>query len=125
MHRVLSAKSLLAASIAFGSLVAATGAHAQSDNLISVTVGMALNRVLQGQVHVAPVQAAPVQPRHVQGPDRRGPWGDLDRDGIANGYDRYDRHDDRRVAVAGPRGDADRDGVPNRYDRAPNNPRFR
>jgi hypothetical protein len=59
MHRVLPPKSLLAASIAFGSLVAATGAHAQSNDLISVTVGMALNRVLQGQVHVAPVQAAP------------------------------------------------------------------
>jgi hypothetical protein len=97
MHRVLPPKSLLAASIAFSSLVAATGAHAQSNDLISVTVGMALTRVLQGKVHVAPVQAS----------------------------NRYDRHDARRVAVAGPRGDADRDGVPNRYDRAPNNPRFR
>jgi hypothetical protein len=123
MQRVISAKSLLAVSIAFGSLIAATGARAQgvSNDFISVTVGTALHRV-----ESAPVHAAPVQPRHVQAPDRhdhaRGPWGDVDRDGVPN---RYDRHDDRRVAAAGPWGDADRDGVPNRYDRAPYNPRFR
>jgi hypothetical protein len=122
MHRVISAKSLLAASIALGSLIAATGARAQgvSTDFVSVTVGTTLHRVQSAPVH------APVQPRHVQAPDRRdhlrGPWRDVDRDGIAN---RYDRQDDRRVAVAGPWGDADRDGVPNRYDRAPYNPRFR
>jgi hypothetical protein len=123
MQRFLSAKSLLAVSVALGSLVVATGARAQgvSNGFVTVTVGTASHRVQS-----APVHAAPVQPRHVQAPDRRdhmrGPWGDVDRDGIAN---RYDRHDDRRVAVARPWGDADRDGVPNRYDRAPYNPRFR
>jgi hypothetical protein len=128
MQRFLSAKSLLAVSVALGSLVVATGARAQgvSNGFVTVTVGTASHRVQSAPVHAAPVHAAPVQPRHVQAPDRRdhmrGPWGDVDRDGIAN---RYDRHDDRRFAVAGPWGDADRDGVPNRYDRAPYNPRFR
>ena len=37
---------------------------------------------------------------------RFGPYGDLDRDGVRNQYDR----------------DVDGDGVPNRYDRAPQNP---
>jgi hypothetical protein len=123
MQRFLSAKSLLAVSVALGSLVVATGARAQgvSNGFVTVTVGTASHRVQS-----APVHAAPVHPRHVQAPDRRdhmrGPWGHVDRDGIAN---RYDRHDDRRVAVARPWGDTDRDGVPNRYDRAPYNPRFR
>lgn len=75
-------------------------------------------------VQPAPVyaQRAPVyaQPRVVHARGReRGPWGDADHDGVPN---RYDRHDDRRVAYGGGWGDADGDGVPNRYDRAPNNP---
>jgi hypothetical protein len=37
---------------------------------------------------------------------RRGAWGDRDRDGVPNRYDR----------------DRDGDGVPNYYDRRPNNP---
>ena len=54
----------------------------------------------------------PVQPSYgwyAQGGDprayRRG-WGDRDRDGVPNRYDR----------------DRDGDGVPNRYDRRPDNP---
>lgn len=43
---------------------------------------------------------------------RAGGWGDRDRDGIPN---RYDRYDNRRGAYG--RGDRDRDGVPNRFDR--------
>ncbi|MBA2961761.1 MULTISPECIES: hypothetical protein [Ramlibacter] len=134
MHSILSAKSLLAAAIALGSLAAVTGAHAQgpSNGFVSVTVGTPVRQVQPVAVHVEPTRAyipsGPVhgQPRYVQAPERRdhvrGPWGDTDRDGIPN---RYDRHDDRRVAATGPWGDADRDGVLNRYDRAPYNPRFR
>jgi len=44
--------------------------------------------------------------RHQRFASRFGPYGDLDRDGIRNQYDR----------------DVDGDGVPNRYDRAPQNP---
>jgi hypothetical protein len=46
-------------------------------------------------------------------PPQGGPYGDRDRDGIPN---RYDRHDDRRGAY----GDRDHDGIPNRYDRFDN-----
>ena len=45
-------------------------------------------------------------------PDRyqaERPYGDRDRDGIPN---RYDRHDNRQGAF----GDRDRDGIPNAYD---------
>jgi hypothetical protein len=46
--------------------------------------------------------------------ERRGPYGDRDRDGIAN---RYDNDDDRRGRRFGPYGDLDRDGIRNRNDR--------
>jgi hypothetical protein len=72
------------------------------------------------------VQPQPVymQPQPVYGYSRGGAWGDRDRDGIPNAYDRWDNrqnwhHGGHR---GGPRGDADRDGVPNRFDRAPANP---
>lgn len=64
------------------------------------------------------VQPAPVyyerQDRY--GQDRHDRYGH-DR----YGYDRHDHRHHRR----GPWGDADRDGVPNRYDRAPYNPYYR
>jgi len=69
------------------------------------------------------VQPAPVyvQPAVVYGSNRRGPWGDRDGDGIANVYDhRDDRHRHGRHARA--YGDYDRDGTPDRYDRFPVNP---
>jgi len=53
----------------------------------------------------------------------QGAWGDADRDGVPNVYDRDSRFYDARAAYRhGGWGDADRDGVPNRYDRAPTNP---
>jgi hypothetical protein len=55
--------------------------------------------------------------------ERRGPYGDSDRDGIANVYDRDSRFYDPRLARRHGAGrDLDRDGVPNRFDRAPHNP---
>jgi len=47
-------------------------------------------------------------------PARGGAWGDRDRDGVPNAYD---RHDNRR---SGAWGDRDRDGIPNAYDRFDN-----
>jgi hypothetical protein len=47
-------------------------------------------------------------------PPRNGAWGDRDRDGIPNAYDRRDNR------KAGAWGDRDRDGVPNAYDRFDN-----
>ena len=124
MQRLFSAKPVLAVAIALGSLAAASGAHAGvvSNAVLSVSVGTPVRHVQPAPVVVQPAPVY-VQPRVVQGPhqryESRGPWGDADRDGVPN---RYDRHDDRRVAYRGPWGDADRDGVPNRYDRAPYNP---
>jgi hypothetical protein len=45
---------------------------------------------------------------------RRGPYGDRDRDGVPNRYD--------RDTAYRPNGDRDGDGVANKYDRFPNNP---
>jgi hypothetical protein len=79
------------------------------------------------QVHVQPRQVYE-QPQSVYyGHDRRqertGAYGDWDRDGIPNIYDRDSRYYNARVAYRERGwGDADRDGVPNRYDRAPYNP---
>ena len=147
MQRLLSAKPLLAIALAFGSLAAASAAHARSDVVVSIGVQPPVRYVQPAPVYVQPapvyvqpapvyvrpapmyVQPAPVvvQPRPVYGPHRsfasRGPWGDADRDGIPNAYDRHPRSFDGRAGHRpGGRGDADRDGVPNRYDRAPGNP---
>lgn len=141
-------KPLLAAAVAFGALAAASAAHARSDVVFSIGVQAPYGYAQPAPVYVQPqpvyVEPAPVyvqprpvyvQPRPVyvqpqpvyyggQGPyHRRGPWGDADRDGVPNVYDRdsrfYDGHAGHR---RGGWGDADRDGVPNRYDHAPHNP---
>jgi hypothetical protein len=49
--------------------------------------------------------------------ERRGPYGDRDRDGIANRYDNNDGRGDRYARRFGPRGDLDRDGIMNQDDR--------
>jgi hypothetical protein len=135
MKRLFSARSLLAATVAVGAVVAASAAHARTDVVVSIGVQQPYGYVQSAPVYVQP-QSYYVQPqtyyvqpqptyygsrRHVQ---RRGAWGDADRDGVPNLYDRDSRyygraHDDRR---GGPRGDADGDGVANRYDHAPYNP---
>lgn len=59
---------------------------------------------------------------------RGGPWGDWDRDGVPNKYDRDSRWYEGPRYHGGGGGwgerDRDRDGVPNRYDRAPRNPYY-
>lgn len=50
--------------------------------------------------------------------ERRGPYGDRDRDGIANIHDPDSwRQPWRQARLYGPYGDLDRDGISNRYDR--------
>jgi hypothetical protein len=53
-------------------------------------------------------------------------WGDVDRDGIENVFDRdwryYDARAAHRAAVQKNRADSDGDGVQNRFDRAPRDP---
>ena len=134
MNRLLSAKPLLAAAVALGAVGAASAAHAHTDVVLSVGVAS------PGYVQPAPVYAQPrpvyvqPQPVYVQPQpiyerryvaERRGPWGDWDRDGVPNIYDRDSRwYDARADYYRHGRGgwDRDHDGVPNRYDRAPNNP---
>jgi hypothetical protein len=132
MNRFLTARPILAAAIAFGTLAAASAAHARTDVYFSVGV--------PAPVYVAPqpvyVQPEPVyvqpQPVYVQPQpvyhgyrwrERHGAWGDADRDGVPNFYDRDSRYYNVRATHrGGPWGDADGDGVRNRYDRAPLNP---
>lgn len=68
---------------------------------VSVVIGSPAPRVLPPVVMVPPRVVVPV---------RGGGWGDADRDGIPNRYDR----------VYNPRWDRDGDGIPNRYDRHDN-----
>ncbi len=134
MKRLFSARTFAAAALALGAVGVASVAHARSDVMLSIGVNAPYGYVQPAPVYVAP-QPVYVQPRsvyvqpqamyyrHDRRIDRSGPYGDSDRDGIANVYDRDSRYYDARLAQRhGGRGDADRDGVPNRYDRAPNNP---
>jgi len=130
MNRIFSAKPLLAAAMAFGALAAASAAHARTDVQFSIGVQAPYGYVQPAPVYVQPqpvyVQPQPVyvQPAYSGYQYRRGAWGDYDRDGIPDAYDRHPRHPDGRAYRSG-WGDADRDGVPNRYDRAPHNPYYR
>jgi hypothetical protein len=117
MNHLISTKSIAAVAVALGAFAAASSAHASSD--VHFSLGM---QVPGFYVQSAPVyvQARPVYtpaPGHYGRFDdgrrydgyywqRRGPYGDLHRDGIMNRHDR----------------DRDGDGVPNRYDRLPDNP---
>lgn len=67
---------------------------------VSVVIGSPAPRVLPPVVMVPPRVVVPVH-------GRGHGWGDADRDGIPNRYDR----------VYNPRWDRDGDGIPNRYDR--------
>lgn len=147
MTRLFSAKPLVTAAVVLGAVVAASAAHARSDVILSIGVNAPFGYVQPAPVYVQPqpvyvqpqpvyVQPQPVyvQPRPVYVPpqmvygyghryDRRGPYGDWDRDGVPNRFDRDSRYYDHRIAHRrGPWGDWDGDGVPNRYDREPGNP---
>ena len=135
MKRLFSARSLAAAALALGAVGVASVAHARSDVILSIGLNAPYGYVQPAPVYVEP-QPVYVQPRPVYvqpqtmyyGHDRRlqrtGAYGDWDRDGVPNIYDRDSRFYDARLAHrrGGWQRDWDRDGVPNRYDRAPNNP---
>jgi hypothetical protein len=134
MKRLISTKSIAAVAVALGAFAAASAAQARSDVYFSVGVQSAPGVYVQpAPVYVQPrwsgyeaprhVYVAP-QPAYVPAPayygqyryehgrrhewarHRYGPYGDLDRDGILNQYDR----------------DRDGDGIRNRYDRFPDRP---
>jgi hypothetical protein len=119
MKHLMSAKSFAAIAVALGAFVAASTARASSDVYVSIGFQVPGLYVQSVPVYVQPRPAyvympAPVQygrfdeGRHFGGHhwQGRGPYGDLDRDGVVNRYDR----------------DRDVDGVRNRYDRQPDNP---
>ena len=117
MNARFLAKPLAAAALTAGALLAAGAAHARTDVFVSIGVpGVYV------QPQPAYVQTYPSYGYHDGGyrSHRRGPWGDVDRDGVPNAYDRYDNRNSNYYRSGW--GDADRDGVPNRYDRRPNNP---
>lgn len=136
MKHLISTQSLAAVALALGALVVASPAHARSDVFFSIGVQVPGVYVQPAPVYVQP---APVymQPRPIYMPapgyygrhddgrryqgqqwQRGGPYGDRDRDGIANVYDSGGRHNQwRQPHLYGPYGDLDRDGIRNRYDR--------
>lgn len=105
----LTAKTFAAAAVALGALAAATTAHARSDVHFSIGIGAPYGYVQPAPVYVQPapvyVQPQPVYvtPRPVYG----------------HGHGHYYGH---RHGHGRRWGDADRDGVPNAYDRRPHNP---
>lgn len=159
MKRLISTKSFAAAGLVLGAICAASAAQARSDVYFSIVAQPAPVYLQPAPIYVQPrpVYFAP-SPVYVPAPgqhsqhgqyryeggrhhdgrrwERRGPYGDHDRDGIANVYDSDSPRNQRRHArLYGPYGDLDRDGilnqddrdrdgdgVRNRYDRAPDNP---
>ena len=101
MKSHFSAKVLVAATVAFGAVMAASAAHARSDVIVSIGLNVPYGHVQPQPVYVQP-RPVHVQPQSV--------------------YYGHDRRFERRVDRSGPFGDWDRDGVQNRLDHAPNNP---
>lgn len=137
MKSLISAKTLVVASLALGAMGLASAAHARSDVVLSIGFNAPYGYVQPAPVYMAPQpvylqpRATYVQPQTVYyGNDRRdsrwerrAAWRDADRDGVPNIYDRDSRFYDARMAQRrGGWRDADRDGVANRYDNAPHNP---
>ena len=164
MKHLISTKSLAAVALALGAIVAASSAHARSDVFFSIGVQVPGVYVQPMPVYVQPMPVY-VQPRQYYAPaphfyapapiyyqrhdngrhygaqqwQGRGPYGDRDRDGIANIHDSGNQRNQwRQARFQGPHGDMDRDGVRNqhdrdrdgdgvrnRYDRLPDNPNRR
>ena len=108
-----------------------TGTAAQARTDVTVVVGLGSpHRYVQPAPAFVPPQAIYPQAQSVRfgfdrfdGFDRRGAFGDADRDGIPNRFDRDSRFYDGRAALRHAQwGDFDGDGVVNKFDRAPRNP---
>lgn len=136
MKRLISTPSLASLAVVLGAFAAASVAHARSDVYFSVDV-----QIPGVYVQPAPVYVQPPRPIYLPAPayipapayygrhddgwrhrgqqwERRGPYGDRDRDGIANIHDPDSpRNQWRQARLYGPYGDLDRDGIRNQYDR--------
>ena len=123
MNRLFSTKSLVASAIALGAVVAGSAAHARTDETLVVDLSPQHRYVQPAPVFVPP-QPVPVGYDRFDRFDRRGAFGDADRDGVPNKFDRDSRFYDARATYRHVQwGDFDRDGVVNQFDRAPRNPR--
>jgi len=119
MNRFFSARNLLAATAAVGGLVLASAAQARTDVSVQIGFPVPYAHVQSAPVYVQPapvyghrpvyVQPAPAyghrpvyaQPQpvyygHRHWNERRGAWGDADRDGVVNRYDRAPHNPYRR-----------------------------
>ncbi len=157
MTHLISTQSLAAIALTLGAFAATSSANARTDVYVSVGVQVPGIYMQPAPVHVQP-RPVYVQPRVVYMPapayygrhdfgrrhdghqwQRRGTYGNHDRDGIANVHGwGGPRHQWRQPPIYGSYGDIDRDGVrnrwdrdfdgdgvPNRFDRLPNNPNRR
>jgi hypothetical protein len=117
MKHLFAKKSLAAAAVVLGTFAVASSAQARSEVYFTIGVQVPGVYVQATPMYVQPMSYYPPAPvyyeRHNVGRrhdwhhwQRRGPYGDRDRDGIMNRRDH----------------DRDGDGVPNRFDRLPDNP---
>lgn len=137
MTHLISTQSLAAIALTLGAFAAASSAQARTDVYFSVGVQVPGIYVQPAPVYVQPAPVY-VQPRQIYMPSpghygrhdhgrrhegqqwQRGPYGDRDRDGIANVYDAGGPRNQwqwRQSHLYGPYGDLDRDGIRNRWDR--------
>jgi hypothetical protein len=138
MNRFSCTKTFVATALALAAALAGSAAHARTDVRLVVAVNTPQGAAQPTSVFVqhrpygqpAPVYTQP-QPvpwghdrdRFDRNDRRFGPFGDADRDGVPNAYDRDSRFYDARATRRHAQwGDADGDGVANRFDRAPRNP---
>lgn len=150
MKHLMFTKSLAAVAVALGALASASPVHARSDVYFSVGVQVPGFYVQTAPVYLHPQQFYAPAPGYYQRRDngrhygwqqqqRHGPYGDRDRDGIANIHESGNqRNQFGQARLQGRYGDLDRDGIRNqqdrdrdgdgirnRYDRSPNNPNRR
>jgi len=129
MRHLISTKSIAAVAIALGAYAAASSTHAASD--VHFTIGVATPGI-HAQLTPVHMQHRPVfTPQHGQFSrfndgrrddgnqwQRRNPYSDHDRIGIANNYSSGNsRNRWHQLRSYGPYGDLDRDGIMNRHDR--------
>ena len=123
MTHFFSTKTLVASAIALGAIVAGSAAHARTDVTLVYTQPQTVqfNHDNGRNDRFDRFDRNDRNDRH----DRRGgTFGDADRDGIPNKFDRDSRFYDARATFRHAQwGDFDRDGYVNQFDRAPRNPR--
>jgi hypothetical protein len=121
MKHLFSIKPLIAAAVALGAIGASSVAQARDDVQVRIAVGEPHGQYQTYDRGDRFEQRGYERSHRIN--DARA-FRDADRDGIPNLYDPDSRFYDWRAARRHVQwGDFDRDGVVNAFDRAPNNPR--